>query len=593
MNKMFGMCSSTKRFAVCLIGIIVCFHSNAHTLFRNGQTDYGIVNKCPNSLTISYAVSELQSTLQDISGIIFNVKEGSKKIYVGTKDTFASIPEIGVLDGKSYESFVYFNKTSDIYIISNSERGCLYGVYSFLENELGCRWYSKDIKVIPQRKAWRFRRLFYYETPGILFRNILYKGVVDNGTTAAHIRSNWEISYNGVDESYRKGGAFVTWGAHSLSKLVPVERYFDSHPEYFSLREGKRQSKNTQLCLTNPAVLQICIEGLRDIIKSDSSFFQYIISQYDNLHYCKCDECTKVAEHYGGQSGLMLWFVNQIAEALEDEFPEALFGMTAYQYTRNAPKNIKPRENVSVRLSDIECCFSHPLSHCEHNESFMKDLVGWSKLTDKLFVTDYVVSFKDYLAPYPNFNIFQDNIRTLRDNNVIGIFEMGAYNTDGAEFADLRTYVLGKLLWNPDCDVDALIKDYMKNVYGKSAKYVLQYFKMLQGLPDNKTHLSCLKTNKDDLYTEDFIEKGISVFEKALKAADNEETLKRVESAALPVYYIQCRNNPRRAIQDGSFELFKKMAQGKKSILRLSESDKGDDILLFTDDLEKKKNGMN
>lgn len=128
----------------------------------------------------------------------------------------------------------------------------------------------------------------------------------------------------------------------------------------------------------------------------------------------------------------------------------------------------------------------------------------------------------------------------------------------------------------------------MKNVYGSSSKYVLQYFKMLQGLPDDKTHLSCLKTNKDDLYTEDFIEKGISVFKKALKAADDEETLKRVESAALPVYYIQCRNNPRRAIQDGSFELFKKMAQGK-SIVRLSESDKGDDILHFTDDLEKKE----
>lgn len=88
----------------------------------------------------------------------------------------------------------------------------------------------------------------------------------------------------------------------------------------------------------------------------------------------------------------------------------------------------------------------------------MKDLLEWSELTDKLFVTDYVVSFKDYLAPYPNFNVLQENIKTLRNHNVIGIFEMGAYNTDGAEFADLRTYVLGKLLWNPDCDVNALLK---------------------------------------------------------------------------------------------------------------------------------------
>lgn len=332
LNKIIGMSGSIKRFAICLIGIIVCLHSNAHTLFRNGLTDYAIVNKCPNYHTISYAISELQSTLQEISGIRFDVKEGSKRIIiVGTIDKLSNITEVDVLRDKPDESFVYFSKKSNIYIVSNSDRGCLYGVYSFLENELGCRWYSKDIKVIPHRRTWKFRRLYNCETPGILYRNVLYKGVVDNGYTAAHIKSNWEISYNGVDEDYRKGGAFVTWGDHSLSNLVPVEKYFDTHPEYFSFREGKRQSRNTQLCLSNPDVLQICIDGLREIVSSDPSYFQYMISQYDNLHYCKCDKCTKIANQYVGQSGLMLWFVNQIAEALEEEFPEALFGMTAYQ----------------------------------------------------------------------------------------------------------------------------------------------------------------------------------------------------------------------------------------------------------------------
>ena len=34
----------------------------------------------------------------------------------------------------------------------------------------------------------------------------------------------------------------------------------------------------------------------------------------------------------------------------------------AYRYTRQAPKTIKPADNVIIRLCSIECCFSHPLA---------------------------------------------------------------------------------------------------------------------------------------------------------------------------------------------------------------------------------------
>ena len=59
----------------------------------------------------------------------------------------------------------------------------------------------------------------------------------------------------------RRGGYFQ-YGAygHTFYRLLPVEKYLDTHPEYFSLVKGKRQGGNDsgQLCLTNPDVQGIC-----------------------------------------------------------------------------------------------------------------------------------------------------------------------------------------------------------------------------------------------------------------------------------------------------------------------------------------------
>ena len=40
------------------------------------------------------------------------------------------------------ESFIYQNIGSNISILGGKARGTMYGVMTFLERELGCRWYT-------------------------------------------------------------------------------------------------------------------------------------------------------------------------------------------------------------------------------------------------------------------------------------------------------------------------------------------------------------------------------------------------------------------------------------------------------------------
>ena len=116
--------------------------------------------------------------------------------------------------------------------------------------------------------------------------------------------------------------------------------------------------ERTQLCLTNPDVLRIAIEKVKQALRENPGSRLISVSQNDWYNNCTCPECRKIDEAEGSNAGSLIWFVNQIAEAIEDEFPDVIIDTLAYQYSRPAPKNIRPRKNVCVRLCSIEACFA-------------------------------------------------------------------------------------------------------------------------------------------------------------------------------------------------------------------------------------------
>ena len=244
------------------------------------------------------------------------------------------------------------------------------------------------------------------------------------------------------------------WFCHSLTNgIVPESELFESHPEYFAFtEEGKREA--TQLCLSNPAVVERAIRDVRNALEAnyrpDAAINIVSVTQDDNQRYCVCENCTALAEQYGGQSGLMLWFVNQVADAVAPDYPDVVIDTFAYQYTRHAPTGIAPRDNVCVRLCSIECCFAHALNDpdCKDNVAFMQDLSDWSKLSKRLYVWDYVTNFAQTLGLFPNFGVLRQNIETFRENNVVGLYEEGAYYAGNCnvEFFDLRAYLLSCLM---------------------------------------------------------------------------------------------------------------------------------------------------
>ena len=546
-----------KRFPlIMLLAVIIAFAvaMQKPTLFNNGKSDYSIV-LCKNaSISEQTAAKELQSYLEQVGGVVLPIinrdqlEEGQKHIFIGYNKHYGE--ECGVeRPDKNDEGFTYRNVGDNIWIYGGSQRGTMYGVYSFLENELGIRWYTKDYTHLKPLKKWQFKDLYCSETPFIQYRFDQYYNVEPHKDWLAHNKCNsvWAAQ----DNEY--GGLVAYWNAHTFEQFIPSGEYFQKHPEYFSLRDGKR-TPYTQLCLSNPEVLQICIEKMKQAIAANPLYWVYSMSQSDNQFPCECEKCRAIEEQYGGHSGLMVWFVNQVADAIKPLYPDKYIGTFAYQYTRKAPTGITPRDNVVIRLCSIECCFAHPLEECEHNRPFISDIEDLSKIAPHLFIWDYVVNYRQYVAPFPNFGVLAENIKTFKKYNAIGIQEEAQYESLGGEFSEMKSWVLSKLLWNPNLDTKVLVAQFINDYYGPAATFIQQYFDLCHSLIKDDTVMGIYIDENNPLYTNEFVTEANNLLTQAKEAvAECDDDMRlRVDMVGLQIDYLRMMRTPKEAIADGT-----------------------------------------
>ena len=370
--------------------------------------------------------------------------------------------------------------------------GALYGVYEILERFGGCRWYSSWCERVPTADRLAVPgSLNETHEPAFAMRAPYWYDPLRHHVFAARLRMNsnqWgrmEPKFGG--EAFRFGGGLAS--CHTFEQLVPLAQYGKDHPEYFAFRDGARRASlkgkgvqwYAQLCLTNPDVLKLVIDGVKERIRKDPGARFYGVSQNDNPYYCQCAACAAVDAEEESHAGTVVRFVNAVAEAVEKEFPGVVIETLAYQFSRKPPKKTRLRHNVVPCLCSIECDFANPLDRSSYrqNVDFCDDIRGWHAMTDRLYVWDYTTDFAHYPLPFANVLSLQGNIRFFRANGVKCLFEQGAYQGRHGDFAELKTWLMLKWMWNPDLPEKELLDDFFAGYYGKGAPFVREYFEKL------------------------------------------------------------------------------------------------------------------
>ena len=264
------------------------------------------------------------------------------------------------------------------------------------------------------------------------------------------------------------------------------------------------------------------------------------VSQNDgNDTYCQCPECRKVNEYEGSPAGCYVRFLNRLAE----RFPDKQFSTLAYLFTMHPPKHVKPLPNVNIMLCDIDTKREVPLTDNESGRDFVRALEGWAKISNNIFVWDYGINFDNVVAPFPNFHILKKNIQLFKRNHATMLFEQ-VNGTLGTDFAELRAYMLGKLMWNPELDADSLMQRFMRGYYGAAAPYLYRYQQMLTGaLLASGTPLWIYDspiTHKNGMLNANLRKAYNELFDEAEKAvAADSAMLAHVRIARLPLRYSE------------------------------------------------------
>ena len=451
-----------KIILLLFAALSVCCATAAPTAMdfvKNGKAKGRIVIANGDSTSLK-AAELLRDFVERISGASPAIVDGSERkgdIVVGRGST----------EGLTEDGFRLESRNGCLYISSGGDKGALYGVVTLLENYLGVAYYAPGALDVPKSKSITLPAINHHENPAFRYRQSQNYGLGSDPLYKIWFRLE-------EPRDVFAGGMWV----HTFNRILPSDRFGAAHPEYYSLINGKRRPGHaSQWCLTNPAVLEAAAAQIDSIFRANPGKSMISVSQNDgNFTNCHCPECAAVDEYEGAISGNYIRFVNKLAE----RFPDKQFSTLAYIFTMHPPKHVKPLPNVNIMLCDIDCKREVPLTDNASGRDFVRALEGWSRISDNIFIWDYGINFDGYLAPFPNFPILQKNIQLFKKNHATMHFSQIA-SSRGGDFAEMRTYMVSKLMWNPNLDCDSLMRAFMQGYYGKAAPYIYQYEKLLEG----------------------------------------------------------------------------------------------------------------
>ena len=528
-------------FMFLLVGLLT-IHGCARTsdLISNGKSDYKIFVSEKAIKPEKNAALELQKYLQKVSGckleITNEVKPDDKLVYIGFQEAPQSI--LKDLDTAAFgnEEFIIRSDGKNLLIAGGNTRGTMYGVNAYLADYLGCRWFTREVEKIPAQSTIKLVTIEDRQKPAFEYRQPYYHEANDT-TWALHNRLN----ISGMSKDF--GGGYVIFPfVHTFSQLVPPEKYFANHPEYFSEVDGKRAV--SQLCLTNVNATRIAISTVFEWIKTHPEANVFSIDQNDFAGFCTCENCKELDEKEGSHSGTLLNFVNQIADTVAKVYPKVQLQTLAYDYTEIPPKTLRPANNVMIRLCHYAYCSAHALGKCNDHKQYIERLEQWKKISNRITIWDYYTQFNKYLMPYPNLETVKNDVKFYADRGVVGLFAQGNNVPDngGGEFTELRAWVFAQLMWNPEKDGQQLVDEFVKNVYGDASVYISEYIKLLHDQVKSDSAYFSIWTDPEDVNYLNIktIEKADSLFSLAKEVAKNDSALlKRVERAYLPVIFTK------------------------------------------------------
>ena len=528
-----------------------CNQGTAITIVDRGAPMATIILSADADAVVADAVKDLQLYIKKMSGAELPTSHSPETpgnlILVGRMPAVDElIPDLDTYDLghdgiviKSFPNKLVLTGQSDGFALHHqgylgrSDCGTPNAVYYFLE-QLGCRWYTpgEDGEVIPRKQTIEVPPMDVKSKPAFLSRNVggssLRQGAMEGEATAKKWLDFviWQKRNRMSRNRYHQG--------HTLWGLMNPKKYFESNPEYFSLREGKRQSGYAELCTSNPDVVRIVTENFRDMLTNwpEQGWRSYPVGQNDSWLWCECEKCEaldgdkkftyesiQASREVGYAPGTYrnianryLIFVNEVAERFAESDPEC---MVTYYALYNLPgfPEVKPRDNVLPVM-----CHFHPGEH------FKKQVREWAKVSKHLFYYGY----GGHRIALPKFGIVED-IRWCHEQKGIGITLTA---NEHSPVGKLTNYLAAKGMWDVHTDAEAVLAAFYRGYYGAAAEPMGRFYQTFEAATRQAASEWDIHATYPDSLTPQIVADCRDYLAQAIRQAEQPVVKRRVESMA-------------------------------------------------------------
>jgi hypothetical protein len=434
-----------------------------------------------------------------------------------------------------------------ILIAGQNEVSTMKAVCRFLE-ELGCRYFMDNElgEVYPKTETVSVGKLNITDKPALMLRRIW--GSKWSG------QSLWKV-WNGA------GGLTMSTG-HAWGSYID-ESLFETHPEYFALRDGRRR-KGSWYCTSNPELRRVFADGV--ISKGG---YNPSVSPPDGTGYCQCADCCAQddpdnVEPSSGQPSMTnryVDFLDEVARTVAKVHADWLLSFYCYaDYTQPPTLNRTLSPNLVAWIAPIRYSRYHRIG--SPNSSSRMQLAevidGWAAAAEHIAYRTYNYNLAECLVPFSKLYVWKHDIPYLKKKGCIGI---NLETLTNWEIYGPHIYQSIRLAYDPDADSDALMDDYFMKFYGPGAgPFMKQYW---LSIDEAFAEMKCESGSFFALhlvYTPQFLQELGALVKKASHAAIDDKTYSaRVDMTAQglenAIQYMQIRD----AMNRGNFAVGKRI----------------------------------
>ena len=166
----------------------------------------------------------------------------------------------GSITGKAKlgdEGYAIDETGGNLFLTGGATRGPINAVYALLEEDLGCRWYTRSCQRIPDMRTLESRPVKRSYVPQLSIRDPFYWDAFDS---AWSLKNRTNSPYATVPVQWGGNQSYAMF-VHTLGELLPPDHYFKDHPDYFAMYHGKRDPH--QVCYSNAETVKTVADNVK------------------------------------------------------------------------------------------------------------------------------------------------------------------------------------------------------------------------------------------------------------------------------------------------------------------------------------------